>query len=267
MKTSRCTRHVSTCLCCFAAIALVACGGKGKAKGGTTADAGAAAAAKDSGGPSGSTAASTKNLSDGSYLCRPAGSGPFPAVLYNHGGKGDAVGGDLKGTCEALAKAGYVAHSEKRPATIDMKGHLDEVLAALAALRNNADVDKSRVGVMGFSRGGLLSLQVAVTQPDDVKAVASLAPAAAKTALSDTLKDAAKVTAPVRVYVSENDLYQDDHVQLAKDVESALKAAGKDVQLTIYPKYGSDGHMRFDSVQEPYWSDVMALFDSTLGKK
>ena len=34
-------------------------------------------------------------LDDGSYVCRPAGLGPFPVVLYNHGGKGNEVGGDL----------------------------------------------------------------------------------------------------------------------------------------------------------------------------
>jgi hypothetical protein len=27
------------------------------------------------------------------YLCRPSGAGPFPAVLYNHGGLGDIIGG------------------------------------------------------------------------------------------------------------------------------------------------------------------------------
>ena len=159
-----------------------------------------------------------KTLSDGSFVCRPAGKGPFAAVLYNHGGKGKAVGGDLKGTCEALAKAGYVARAEKRPETIPMTGHLDDVMAALKALRGHADVDNTRIGVMGFSRGGLLTLQVAVKAPNHVHAVVSMAPAAAKTSLTKTLEQASAITAPVRVYVSKNDSAQDDHVKLAEQV-------------------------------------------------
>ena len=42
---------------------------------------------------------------NGSFLCTPDGTGDFPAVLYNHGGLGLAVGGDLEGTCRALAGA------------------------------------------------------------------------------------------------------------------------------------------------------------------
>jgi len=51
-----------------------------------------------------------------SYVCRPAGEGPFPTVLYSHGGLGTAIGGNLEGTCIALAEAGYLARAEKRAA-------------------------------------------------------------------------------------------------------------------------------------------------------
>ncbi len=42
------------------------------------------------------------------YLCRPSGTGKFPAVLYNHGGVGNIIGGAPKETCEALAAVGFV---------------------------------------------------------------------------------------------------------------------------------------------------------------
>ena len=100
-------------------------------------------------------------LEDGSYACRPAGVGPFPVVLYNHGGLGDAVGGDLRGTCEALAAAGYLARSEKRPETISLDGQLEDVVEGLSELLSNPDADSSRVTLLGFSRGGLLTLQAA----------------------------------------------------------------------------------------------------------
>ena len=62
--------------------------------------------------------------SEGSYLCTPDGEGPFPGVLYNHGGKGNAIGGDLEGTCLALAEAGYIAYSKQRSLTLEITGHL-----------------------------------------------------------------------------------------------------------------------------------------------
>ena len=32
------------------------------------------------------------------YIATPSGDGPFPAALYNHGGLGTEVGGDLRAT-------------------------------------------------------------------------------------------------------------------------------------------------------------------------
>ena len=43
---------------------------------------------------------------------------------------------------------------------------------------------------------------------------------------------------------------------------------GKDVAMEVYPHYGdpdTDGHELFFEVQEPYWSDVMCFFRSTIG--
>ncbi|MFQ6114225.1 MAG: hypothetical protein ACE5NG_09060 [bacterium] len=36
------------------------------------------------------------------YLCKPEGTGPFPAVIYNHGGLGNRIGGAPIETCQAL---------------------------------------------------------------------------------------------------------------------------------------------------------------------
>ena len=47
------------------------------------------------------------------YIARPLGNGPFPGVLYNHGGLSGNIGGDLKGTAIALAEAGYFARAEQ----------------------------------------------------------------------------------------------------------------------------------------------------------
>ena len=52
----------------------------------------------------------TVTESSGSYTCRPNSGGFVPGVLYSHGGMGFAVGGDLQGTCEALARAESAGH-------------------------------------------------------------------------------------------------------------------------------------------------------------
>lgn len=43
------------------------------------------------------------------YLCRPSVPGPFPAVMYNHGGVGNIIAGAPKATREAVAIAGSIA--------------------------------------------------------------------------------------------------------------------------------------------------------------
>jgi len=206
----------------------------------------------------------TEYLSDGSIVCRPAGEGPFPAILYNHGGKGDAVGGDLEGTCVALAEEGYVVRAEKRPASISLNGQLDDVLSGLDALLADPTVDTNHVGIMGFSRGGLLALQAAIARPNDIDSVLLMAPAHGINSLAETLQDVSAITAPVHIYVAENDTLQADHVQLAEDVFDALTEAGKQVDLTIYPAFGNDGHSLFFEVRDPYWSDAIDYFNATL---
>ena len=196
-------------------------------------------------------------IEGGSYACTPPGTGPFPGVLYNHGGLATAVGGDLEATCRALAEAGYIAYSKQRrlgdsPA---IAGHIDDLYEGLDALLALEGCDPDRVGIMGFSRGGLLTLQAATERPDAFRAVVTMAPASAKGLLDDVLEDADKIAAPVLVLVSINDLIQDDHVTLAQDVVDALEAEGKAVEQIVYDAYGDDGHERFFTVGD-YWTDV-----------
>ena len=198
---------------------------------------------------------------DDSFLCVPDSEGPFPAALYNHGGLGNAIGGDLDGTCEALAEAGYLAYSKQRRPTMSLDGHLDDVQAGLDVLQEHDDWDGSEMAILGFSRGGLLAFQAAKDQPDLFGAVVLIAPANAKGTLMNELLDVGSISAPVLVLVSENDLYQDDHVALAEAVRDALEAAGKDVEYIMYGPYGDDGHERFFEVGS-YWTDVVDFLAS-----
>jgi len=196
-------------------------------------------------------------IEDGdSYLCIPAGAGPFPGVLYNHGGLGDAIGGDLEATCLALAEAGYVGYSKQRRLTTPIVGHIDDVYKGLDALLASDKVNPERIAIMGFSRGGFLSLQAAIEKPEIFDAIVLMAPASVNGALETMSEDLSMIAAPVLILVSENDLFQDDHVYLVEVVVSGLEAAGKEIFSNIYPPFAVDGHTRFFEVGD-YWVDIL----------
>ena len=200
-----------------------------------------------------------ENHPDGSVTCRPGGPGSFPAVLYSHGGRSGAVGGDLEGTCRALAEAGYLARAERRPDSGDLSTQLEDVTAGLDALLGDPSADADSVGVVGFSRGGLLSLQLATGRPMYVKAVVLMAPAPGRGALERTLAAVDPLTAAVLLLVSENDTRSADHVLIARTAESVLRAVGKEVDLIVYPPFEDDGHRLFFEVHDSYWADLLAF--------
>lgn len=208
-------------------------------------------------------------MTDGSYRCRPLGEGLFPGILYNHGGRGGAIGGDLEGVCRGFARIGFIALSQRRPNNVTLDGQFESVLGGFNILRMTPGVDANRIGIIGFSRGALLTLQVAVQLADAVRAIAICAPAWGRGALERTLLHAARIQAPVRVYVAENDNpemgeMRADHVEISRIVERALRDAGNDVELTIYPAYPGGGHFLFFGVREPWWGDVSYFFNQVL---
>ncbi len=141
--------------------------------------------------------------------------------------------------------------------------------AGLDALRAHPDVDSARVGMMGFSRGALLTVQSVVERPGDIGAAIVCAPASGMGMLEQILGDVSGVRASVHIMVAENDQQENrgmvtDHVALGRSVESALRGAGKEVEMTVYPPFGDDGHRFFFEVREPYWSDAVAFFTEHL---
>ena len=89
-------------------------------------------------------------------LCKPDGTGPFPVVVYNHGGAGPIIGGAPEETCTALAEAGFVGFSPIRRLTRSLYGHLDDVNNAVDYVKSLPYVQHSRIGLIGFSRGAML---------------------------------------------------------------------------------------------------------------
>ena len=189
-------------------------------------------------------------------ICLPAVGGSFPGVLYNHGGLGDVVGGDLPGTCEALSEAGYVGYSKRRRPYKALPPGREDVSQGLEELLEVTCVDQQRLAVMGFSRGGLLSLELAIENPNLFDAVILMAPAPGGDALQAALDSPGlgDITAKVLVLVSVSDSPCDgvDHVALADLVATTLDEAGVDVchqVLGAVPR-PECGHDLFDSVDD-----------------
>ncbi len=100
------------------------------------------------------------------------GSGPFPAVLFIHGGAWR--GGDKRDTRQFLAEAarrGYVAISPQYrfcPADT-FPAQVHDVKAAVRWLRSHASeykVDPDHIGAAGFSAGGHLALMLGAAGPE-----------------------------------------------------------------------------------------------------
>ena len=115
-------------------------------------------------------------------MARPEGDGPFPAIVFIHGGgwyQGNRQG--YRGAIEEAAKRGYVAitisyrlmqfdesKKETTTATPIFPAQIHDAKAAVRWLRANAKkyhVDPDRIGVTGASAGGHLSLLVGLTDP------------------------------------------------------------------------------------------------------
>ena len=201
------------------------------------------------------------------YLCKPAGPGPFPAVVYNHGGLGHIIGGAPRETCRALAASGFVGFSPIRRQTRPLHGHLDDVMAALSYVRGLDTVDPGSLGMIGFSRGGLLTF-MAARSGKDLRAVVIMASALGRGHLEAELTNADAVSAPILILVAENDTGSrrtrgQNLLQASRRIDRKLKAAGRPSRLIVYPPHGNDGHTLFYDVGS-YWADVEKFLNKNL---
>lgn len=124
----------------------------------------------------------------------PKGEGPFPLLVLNHGyidPKVYTIGRGLKREQDYLARRGFaVLHTDYRKhgasdPSPDVRRTYDagleysmDSINAIHAVRENppAGVDASKVGMMGHSMGGGVSLNVATAFPDLVDAFVLYAP-------------------------------------------------------------------------------------------
>lgn len=200
------------------------------------------------------------DLSGNALICTPKGTSPFPAVVYSHGlvvDKHGILGAanrgyDLSGICRALADDGFLAFLPIRRSGLGkLEGHLSEVLDALAAVKARPDVDRNKVSVAGFSRGGLLSLMASV-RGVSAQSFVLLAPAPGAGTFRKELGLVHKIGAPMLAMVERS-----DSPAITKNVdlrENALQAAGKPHKVMRYD--GGEGHALFATAGY-YWPDLI----------
>jgi dienelactone hydrolase len=212
-------------------------------------------------------------LTLGGLLWKPAGNGPFPAVIWNHGSEklpGGTTSNPL--AAAALSAQGYVVlvpirrgqgfsegtwivdatnavPAAERPALV-ARLHTGEQLSdqfvGLAHLRALPYVDGLRVAVAGWSYGGIQTVLGAGSSSAGYVAAVAFTPASqswdGNTDLQDAMLDAAKrATIPFLFIQAQNDY----SLVPTRALTDAIVADGGTATRHIYPAFGStsqDGH-------------------------
>jgi len=155
----------------------------------------------------------------------------------------------IKRVCDRLAEEGFVAlapdlyHGEIAEHTeMDKAGQLMQSLPPDRAARDMAGaidyllgheaVAGHRVGVIGFCMGGMLTLMITALQGERVAVAVPFYGAP----FGDSAPDWSKLTASVQGHFAEKDDFFPPEKVL--ELESQLKAMGKDVEFIVYPGTG-----------------------------
>lgn len=208
------------------------------------------------------------------YLARPAGDGPFPAVILLHEFYG--LRPEILGKAEALADEGYVviAPNVFRSGTSNWipraifnvitadTGQIDgDVDAAFRWLAAQPEVDPERIAVMGFCFGGGTALRYSVSN-GDLAATAIFY----GQIIADPEKLAA-ISGPVLgVFGGADQSIPLDEVAAFRQ---GLEAAGVPHQVTVYEGQphafvGSVEEIAAGGAQQEAWQQLLAFLEQNL---
>lgn len=243
----------------------------------------------------------SQSLDLGGELFKPAGNGPFPAVLYNHGSapgmlnsQASAVIGPLfaeKGWVFFMpyrrgqglsADAGSYIVDEIRAARrrggkpeaaatmtrLLRTDHLQDQLAALEWLASQAFVQADRIAVAGNSFGGVEAILGAAhgTYCAAVDASGGAESWSDAPELQELMKAAVKDSnTPTFFFQAENDF----DLSPSKVLAAEMKSTGKDAEIKIYARFGStpkDGHSFAYRGSAVWFPDVIAFLQKHCAK-
>ena len=229
-----------------------------------------------------------------SYLFKPTNGGPFPLVIYNHGLRfGDERAQrpffyvarlltDAGYAVLVLERRGYGAsdgptfREEVRGDYRDLfvarvVAETGDALAAIDAIEGDPEIETSKIAMMGWSFGALVSV-FAAARSDRLFAVVNQAGGSLNFLRSSPLRDALEesartLTTPVICMVAKND----GTVDGARRVHGILAARGVPAELKIYPAFRpsqpvegiAPGHLLFGAEGLSVWgADVIRFLDA-----
>jgi dienelactone hydrolase len=226
-----------------------------------------------------------------SYLFKPEAGGPFPLVIYNHGLRfGDERAQrpffyvarlltDAGYAVLVLERRGYGAsdgptfreevHGDYRDLFVArVVAETGDALAAIDAIDADPEIDTSRIAMMGWSFGALVSV-FAAARTDRMFAVINQAGGSLNflrsSPLREALEEAARtLTTPVFCMVAQND----GTVDGARRVHDILSSRGVPAELRVYPPFTprqpiegiAPGHLIFGAEGVPIWGDDVVRF-------
>ena len=228
---------------------------------------------------------------------RPQGPGPFPLVVMNHGRNSATRAQDPRPRSEPIARffirkgfavavpqrLGYGVSASAGDPEDEMSCNNPrykpagdaaavQVLAVVAHMRKEADIDPSRLVIMGDSVGGFTTVATAATKPDGLVAAINIAgghggnpetrpgnPCQAYL-LENTFAAWGKTaTAPMLWMYSENDKYFNP--KNARAWFDAFTKAGAKAEFKLMPPFGDDGHallLRANDLWQPVVDEFLA---------
>ena len=232
------------------------------------------------------------------YLYKPSGDGPFPVVIYNHGARtgrprrsepNEYIG-------RLLTRAGYavlvperrgyggsdgptlsedVGHDWEQRFIARVEAETDDVFAALDYLRTLPFADTKRIGIMGYSLGGIVTM-FALSRSTTFAVAINQAGAARTWNISAQLRSALiaaaeKGTTPGLLLVAQNDYTTASITTLAE----IFKKRDVPHRVVIYepftPQHGGEaviapGHLVFTAQGMHVWErDVLEFLARYLG--
>ncbi len=226
---------------------------------------------------------------------RPQGAGPFPLVVMNHGRKSETRAQDPRQRYESIARffirkgfavavpqrLGYGASATSGDPEDSMSCNQPryqpagdaaaaQVLAVVAHMRKDADIDASRLVIMGQSLGGFTSVAAAATKPAGLIAAINFAgghggnpelrpgnPCQAFL-LENTFATWGKTAiAPMLWMYTENDKYFNP--QNSRAWFDAYTKAGAKAEYKLMPPFGEDGHQLLGRAGD-LWQPVVDEF-------